>query len=135
MTVRGAALPVVTSFFEALGQGKVDDAFALLADDVRWTYHGPPDVIPFAGTYAGVAGVGEFFQRFGEVAEPIAMTPSSMAEADGVVFVRGVEHSRAKATGREYEVEWVHVIKVADGRFVSFDEFLDTAAVAAALVG
>lgn len=124
---------IVGSFFQALGGGDVPTAMALLAADVRWTYHGPSDVIPWAGTFTGPDGVGAFFGAFGEAAEPIEMAPSSMAEADGLVYVRGIERSRVKATGKEYAVEWVHVISAVDGKIATFDEYLDSAAVAAAL--
>jgi ketosteroid isomerase-like protein len=133
MTAPGVNLSVVSSFFQALGEGKPAEAFARLADDVRWTYHGPANRIPFAGVFEGPAGVGDFFQKFATVAEPIEMTPHGMAEADGAVYVRGIERSRALATGREYAAPWVHVIVVKDGRIASFDEYIDTATVAAAL--
>lgn len=124
---------IVGGFFGALGGGDVPGAMALLADDVRWTYHGPADIIPWGGTFTGPDGVGAFFGKFGEAAEPIEMAPRSMVEADGLVYVRGIERSRVKATGKEYAVEWVHVISVADGKIATFDEYIDSAAVAAAL--
>ena len=61
------------------------------------------------------------------------MAPRSMVEAEGLVYVRGIERSRVKATGKEYAVEWVHVVATADGKITSFDEYIDSAAVAAAL--
>lgn len=81
----------------------------------------------------GVAIVGAFFAAFGTHAEPIEMTPKSMVEAEGLVYVRGIERSKVKATGKEYSVEWVHVISTADGKIATFDEYLDSAAIAAAL--
>ncbi len=128
-----SAIDIVGGFFGALGEGDVPRAMALLADDVRWTYHGPPDVIPWAGTFTGPEGVGAFFGKFGEVADPIEMTSCSMVEADGLVYARGIERSKVKATGKEYSVEWVHVIATADGKIATFDEYLDTATIAAAL--
>lgn len=124
---------IVGGFFKALGEGDVPAAMALLAADVRWTYHGPSDLIPWGGTFTGPEGVGAFFGKFGEAAEPIEMAPSGMSEADGLVYVRGIERSRVKATGKEYAVEWVHVIATADGKITTFDEYIDSAAVAAAL--
>jgi len=128
-----SATEIVGSFFKALGEGDVPRAMALLADDVRWTYHGPTDVIPWAGTFTGPEGVGAFFGKFGAVADPIEMTTHSIVEAGGLVYARGIERSKVKATGKEYGVEWVHVIAAADGRITTFDEYLDSATVAAAL--
>lgn len=123
---------IVGGFFGAFGEGKVAEAMALLAADVRWTYHAPEGVIPWAGTYTGPEGVGQFFSIFGEAAEPIEMSPTGMWEQDGIVFVEGIERSRVKATGKEYAVGWVHKIVTADGKIASLDEFIDSAAVAAA---
>ncbi|MBO9377585.1 DUF4440 domain-containing protein [Sphingomonas histidinilytica] len=122
---------IVGAFFAAFGAGDVPGAMALLAPDVRWTLHA--NGIPWGGTYKGPEGVGDFFAKFGEFAEPIEMTPKSMVEAEGLVYVRGIERSKVKASGKEYAVEWVHVIGTGDGKITSFDEYLDSAAIAAAM--
>ncbi len=128
-------LELATGFFAALGAGDMDKAAAAVADDMRWTYHGDPSQIPFAGTFTGMAGIGEFFGKFMEVAEPVEMAPTGSWAAEDKVFVRGIEKSKAKASGKEYAVEWIHVYEVKDGKIVSFDEYIDTSAVAAALSG
>ena len=128
-------LDLANRFFAALGSGDMDTAGACVAQDIRWTYHGDPAQIPFAGTFTGLAGIGAFFGRFMDVAEPIEMAPAqSWADGDKV-FVRGIERSRGKATGREYSVDWIHVYEIRDGKIVSFDEYLDSSTVAAILSG
>jgi ketosteroid isomerase-like protein len=122
---------IVGAFFTAFGEGDVPRAMSFLAPEVRWTLHAHE--IPWGGTFKGPDGVGDFFAKFGTHAEPIEMTPKSMAEADGLVYVRGIERSKVKATGKEYSVEWVHVIGTADGKITTFDEYLDSAAIAAAM--
>lgn len=122
---------IVGAFFAAFGAGDVPTAMSYLGPDVRWTLHAHE--IPWGGTFKGPEGVGDFFAKFGTHAEPIEMTPKSMAEADGLVYVRGIERSKVKATGKEYAVEWVHVIGTADGKITTFDEYLDSAAIAAAM--
>lgn len=129
MTLSGTE--IVGGFFAAFGQGDMDGAMTFLADDIRWTYHGPSDVIPWGGTFTGRGGVLDFFAKFSGAAEPIAMTPKAMVELEGLVYVRGIEHTRIKATGKEYAVEWVHVLSTANGKITSFDEYMDTATVAA----
>lgn len=124
----------VGEFFQKLGGGDVEGAFAKLSPEVVWTYHGPKDKIPFAGTFIGVAGVQNFFSTFGEAAEPIEMTPEGMWNEGETVFVRGIEASRVKATGKEYRVGWVHVVSVKDGKITSLDEYIDSAAVADAFI-
>lgn len=123
---------IVGAFFEAIGGGDFPGAFAMLSEDVTWTYHGPSDMIPFAGTFRGKAGVKAFFDTFEAVADPIEMAPRSIVDADGQVYVRGIEHSRVKTTGKDYKVEWLHVTEVVDGLILRIDEYLDSATVAAA---
>lgn len=129
MSATGVA--IVSAFFAAFGVGDIPKAMALLSPEVRWTLHATD--VPWGGTFKGPEGVGQFFTKFGADAEPIEMTPKSMSEADGLVYVRGIERSKVKATGKEYSVEWVHVISTADGKITTFDEYLDSAAIAAAL--
>lgn len=123
---------IVGGFFAAFAAGEMDKALDSLAEDVRWTYHGPDSAIPWAGTFEGRDGVAQFFEVFGSRAETLEMTPQGMWEEDGVVFVRGIEASRVKATGKDYSVGWVHVITTADGRIATFDEYIDSGTVAAA---
>lgn len=124
-------LEIVGAFFGAFGAGDIPGAMALLTPDVRWKLHATD--IPWGGTFTGPSGVGDFFAKFGANVEPIEMTPNSMSEADGLVYVRGIERSKVKATGKEYAVEWVHVISTANGKIATFDEYLDSAAIAAAM--
>lgn len=125
-----AGTATVGAFFAAFGSGDLSGAAALLAPDVRWTMHAHG--LPWGGTFQGPEGVADFFAKYGDFAETIEMTPRSMAEADGFVYVRGIERSKVKATGKEYAVEWVHVIATDDGKITSLDEYLDSAAIVAA---
>ncbi|MBO9378156.1 ketosteroid isomerase [Sphingomonas histidinilytica] len=125
----------VKRFFDAFNAGDIAAAFATLSPDIEWTYHGPRDRIPFAGTFAGHAGVQDFFARVGQVIEVKEMTPLSLVGVGDQVFGRGIEHSMSLATGKEYRVQWSHVYEVKDGLMTRFDEFIDTAAVAGCLDG
>lgn len=42
------------------------------------------------------------------------------------------EDNRVRATGKEYFTRWVHLYTLKDGLIVGFEEFADTAAIAAA---
>lgn len=126
---------VVKRFFDAFNAGEIDAAFALLSPNIGWTYHGPEDRIPFAGSFHGHAGVRDFFDRVGRSIRIKEMTPASLVSVGERVYGRGVEHSISLATNREYRVEWAHVYHVRDGLMTRFDEFIDTAAVADCLNG
>ncbi|ARR52937.1 ketosteroid isomerase [Rhizorhabdus wittichii DC-6] len=121
---------IVKRFFDAFNAGDIAAAFATLSPDIEWTYHGPRDRIPFAGTFVGHAGVQDFFARVGQVIEVKEMIPIALVGVGDQVFGRGIEHSMSLATGRAYRVQWSHVYEVKDGLMTRFDEFIDTAAVA-----
>ncbi len=133
MTTPQDSADVVRHFFEAFNAGDIEAAFATLSPDILWTYHGPQSAIPFAGRFEGHAGVKDFFDRVGRTIRVKEMTPQSLVSAGATVYGRGVEHSVSLETGREYRVEWAHVYEVRDGLMIRFDEYIDTATVAACL--
>lgn len=133
MTIPQDSADVVRHFFETFNAGDIEAAFATLSPDIVWTYHGPEDAIEFAGRFEGHAGVQDFFDRVGRTIRLKEMTPQSLAGVGDTVYGRGIEHSVSIATGREYRVEWAHVYQVRDGLMTRFDEYIDTATVAACL--
>jgi ketosteroid isomerase-like protein len=48
--------------------------------------------------------------------------------------VLGTYGAKVKATDRAYEIDFVHVFTVRDGRIMSFTELMDTAVVEAAFL-
>ena len=126
---------VVSRFFDAFNAGDIDAAFATLSPDIEWTYYGPEDKIPFAGTFHGHAGVKDFFARAEKSIQIKEMTPLSLVGIGNEVYGRGIEHSMSLATGRDYRVQWTHVYQVQDGLMTRFEEFIDTATVADCLNG
>lgn len=87
-----------------------------------------PDVIPFGGTYSGKAGL---LRYLGKINEALDMGPLEfdewLADGNGVV-ARGREVSRVRATGRSYDMRFVHWLSFdASGRLTAMREFNDTA--------
>ena len=89
---------IVNRFFDAFNAGDLDAAFATLSPDIEWTYYGPEDKIPFAGTFHGHAGVRDFFNRVGRSIQIKEMTPLSLMSMGDQVYGRGIEHSMSLAT-------------------------------------
>lgn len=124
---------VLERFYAAFNSGDMDAAFACLSPDIVWTYHGPKDRIPFAGTFVGHEGVRTFFDHVENTIELIEMAPETFEAVGHSVYGTGTEHSRSLCAGKEYNVRWAHVYKVENGLVTRFDEFLDTAKVAEVL--
>ena len=56
-----------------------------------------------------------------------------MVASGDEVAVRGTEGGTSAATGRRYQSGFVHFWKIRDGQVVRLDDFIDSAAVAAAI--
>lgn len=105
------------------------------ADSVEWFVPGPADVLPFAGTWRGLAGIAEFQQRLDvtmrydrvELLEYLASANSVAA----VFLGEGI----ARATGRPFrsEILRLYTFDPGSGLIVSVRNFYDTAAYVAAV--
>jgi len=94
-----------------------------------------PDNAPFGGRYDGHYGI---IQYLGELALGIEMGPLHYEEmfCDGnTVIGLGREKSVVRATGKTYDMPFVHVFDWAEdgGKLMSLREFNDTAEMAKAL--
>ena len=49
------------------------------------------------------------------------------------MFVHGRTVATAKATGRRFDMQWVHLFTIDGGRVTRFEEFYDTAQITPAL--
>ncbi|HKT54756.1 MAG TPA: nuclear transport factor 2 family protein [Caulobacteraceae bacterium] len=124
---------IVQAFFQALLSGRLEAGLELISPQAVWRYHGPESLLPFAGAFNGPAGVRRFFETALQHVEILNMRIDAIEAADGALYIRGQERSRVRANGALYDIPWLHRVVVQDGRIVSYDEYLDTAAVAAAL--
>jgi uncharacterized protein len=108
-----------------------------LTDSVEWVVPGPRDVLPFAGTWRGLAGL-EAFQaaldrtmRYDRVDLREYMVSANNVGA--VFFGEGV----ARSTGRPFrsEILRLYTFDPATGRIVRVRNFYDTHAYVAAVLG
>jgi uncharacterized protein len=90
-------------------------------------------VLPWVGIYNGPSGVAEFFKAFGESLEPQQFGLRDFIAQDNKVVVHGYQKGHAKPKGRPYEVEFVHVWTVREGKFIEFRVYNDTAALVESL--
>ncbi|MFN2398627.1 MAG: nuclear transport factor 2 family protein, partial [Gemmatimonadaceae bacterium] len=58
-------LAVVRGIHEGRGIIQRARESGILDDSVEWWVAGPPEMLPFAGTWRGIAGIAEFEQRLG----------------------------------------------------------------------
>ena len=97
--------------------------FELLAENVTvWQ----TSELPWGGEYSGCDGAGVFFTK---LAQFTAATPRpiSFIPAGRHVAVYGKLSGMATATEREFELDFVHLWQVTDGKIDRFEAFIDTA--------
>ena len=117
--------------YEYFMSGDIPSLVNIFADDVVWAL---PKIenVPFSGKHTGRAAVAEFFRLVGENQEALSFNRESFVAQGEKVVVLGNYVWKVKATGREFSGDFAHVFTFRDGKAVAFNEFLDSAALAAA---
>lgn len=125
-------LQSIRKVYEAFGAGDMETILGSMSDDVIWMHPGNPGQIPFAGKFQGKAGVKQFFETAFEQINVLEQKIFSIEASGDKVFVVGYEHMRAKNTGKEYQSNWIHMYSLNNGEVMTFEEFIDTAALVSA---
>jgi ketosteroid isomerase-like protein len=121
---------VVRSFYERVGSGDLPGGLALVADDATWT---EMESFGHAGVYVGPDAVRDnIFVRIGAEWAPFDLAVDEILDAGSAVLGVGTYSGTAKDTGKSFTARVVHLFRVRDGKIVSFEQFTDTAAIAAA---
>lgn len=128
-------ISIVQDGYAAFGRGDIPGLLSLCDANVAWTTPGSSD-LPTAGTRQGHAAVADFFRTLVELIEFEAFEPQTfLADGDRVV-VLGTDRYKVKGgSGKSLTETWCHVFTIGGGKIVAFQEFIDTAALAAELKG
>jgi ketosteroid isomerase-like protein len=122
---------IVRKLYEKFEQGDIDAMIGRMAEDVKWQL---PDIaeVPLSGKRRGHEGVREFFASLLEMQDVQEMKIDHVVADGSAVVVLGHYTWRVKATGRSFSSDFAHAFHLAGGKIEKFQEYLDTAAVAAA---
>jgi ketosteroid isomerase-like protein len=122
---------MVQALYVAFGRGDIPALLGVLSPDVEW---GEPEnpLNPAAGTRRGHAGVLEWLRIGKEAEEILFLEPRQFLVGGDSVAVVGFMRCRARATGKVYESDFVHLVTIVDGQVTRFREFFDTYAAAEA---
>ncbi len=116
------------TMYAAVPAGDAETVMANIHPDIETYYYGTDDV-PYAGTYHGAAGFGEFLQRVGSSVEVLAMDPQLIIEQGDHLAVFG--HLKFRTLkGTEFESDFAHIIELRDGKWFVFRDFANSALVA-----
>lgn len=113
--------------------GNIEGVLSTFANDIEWQAPAVQNV-PHGGSCKGVEQVAGFFAALDASEEVQKFEPKEYIAQGEKVVVLGEYGAKVKATEREYQMDFVHVFTVRNGKIVGFNEYCDTAVMAAAYV-
>ncbi len=122
-------IEVTKEVFLHFGNGDIPSILALLHDEVVIQFYGP-SVIPYADTYTGKTEAERFFTTVLSSVDILQFEPQQFMSDGDMVTVTGHLHLVARSTGIDFESDFVHVIRVVDGSWINFRDFMNTAVAA-----
>jgi ketosteroid isomerase-like protein len=128
----GANTDVLKEGYEAYGRGDLDAATENWSDDIRWENPNAPQ-LPNPGVTEGKDNVRNLLMETPNYWESFTVTPDEFIEQGDNVVVLGHTEAKAKETGKEVKVPFVHVWRFSDGKATEALLLTDTALVADAL--
>jgi uncharacterized protein len=116
--------------YSALSRWDIEELLSDVAHDIEWS---APDTVPWGGTRHGHDGVRSFARIFQDHVEGPWADPDDFLDAGDRLVVQGRIRGRARATGREFEVPFVHVWTLTDGVASRVRIYYDSAPIMVAL--
>lgn len=123
-----ANIELVQSGYEKFGSGDIPGLLGLFTPDIDWSTPHLEDA-PYYGRVLGLDEVGKFFTALDEAEEFAYFEPTEFIARGDRVVVLGRAKATVRATARDYEIDWVHVFTVHEGKITNFAEYFDTAVV------
>lgn len=117
---------LVQRIYGSFRDGDIPAMLDALSEDVEWIV---PEVegVPGRGTWRGPEQVGEFFRILSDTQEPRQLELKEFVAQGDKVVVLGHYVWHVKATGKEWESDFVHALSVREGKVTRFQEYTDTA--------
>jgi uncharacterized protein len=113
---------VVSAFFENITAGRIDEAFALVRDDVKWWV---PGTLPFSGTKTK----SEYLKIVDMIRSgfPTGFSLSVKATtAEGARVAAEVESQGNHVNGRAYNNKYHFLMVLEGGKIIEVKEYMDT---------
>ena len=119
------AVQVVKGAYEAMARGDVPAFLGSFADDIAWH---EAEGMPYGGVYQGPDAIAQ--NVLGPLVTDIpnfSVTPEEFIASGDTVAVVARYTGTGKETGRELNLNVVHVWEVRGGKIARFRQFADTA--------
>ena len=121
---------VIESVYAAFNRGDIAYIVSLVAPNATWRQ---PGTLPWGGDYTGPQGAMEFFSKLTATVRTHAFEPKETISAGNDVISFGDYEAASLTTGKTARARWAFRWRVEGGKIVSYDSYIDTAALLAAL--
>jgi uncharacterized protein len=111
---------VVSGAYEAFGRRDIPAVLSIMRDDVEWHV---PTLVPQGGDVEGPGGVGQFFQRLGELWDDLDVQVDEYLTSESQVAA--VVRASGKLGGSDTSYGAVHLWTLESGKVVRFHEYVD----------
>ena len=125
-------LEIVENVYASFASGDMEASLQNMDEEIVWLHPAEGSGIPFAGRFEGRDGVRRFFEIADQSIDVLDQQVHDLVASGDKVVALGYEHMRVKKNGREYKSNWAHVYSFRNGKIIRFEEFIDTAELAAA---
>lgn len=122
----GTDFAVVKEFYDSFVRGDIDAVVATLSDDLDWRESENfllGDRNPYLSPAAVVEGV---FGRIAKEFQDYQAGPTELIDGGNVVVAVGRSKGIMASTGKPFNAQYMHVVRVANGKIVSFHQLIDT---------
>ena len=117
---------IVMEGFRLFQSGDIPNMMALVHDDAEWL--GPEaEAVPFGGSFHGKPEVARFFAELGGSLQAMRFVVNDVVAENDKVVVIGEATWLVKSTGRTYDIPWVNVFTLRDGKILRVEAYHDTA--------
>jgi uncharacterized protein len=117
----------VRAMYQAVSRGDYEGFRSFLAEEVELEFAGPPGM-PLAGRWKGRDQVMEgAAHNYAQLEDQRPELRSIVAQGDMVAVVAR-EQGRIRATGKEYDIPWMHLYTFREGKVIRVYGFCDSQA-------
>ncbi len=117
---------IVKDGYAHFENGKITNLLELFANDIDWRTP-PVEGSPLPHLCFGREEVAKFFSQLEKSEALDLFKPTDFIAQGDRVVVLGESKGKVIPTGRNFELDWVHIFTLREGKITNFLEFFDTA--------
>lgn len=106
-------------------KGDMPSYLTAFAENVEWQLP-ETDNIPYAGMHKGREQFKQFLGKLLQIQEVLKYEPQEFISKGNKVIVMGKFLGRNKTTKEEFDLNWIHIYTIGDGKIIRFHEYMDT---------